>query len=153
MWIDPELWDEMRGGLTAFRGSKLWQPSGAPLVVASPENRRPVHMPERVQQEIDDYFEKRFGIRFRQRSLFATGSFGEARLHGVVRAITPQAPFCFCWSPSSADLFEEYGAKPDAKPLVAWLEELQFRCDGLSDALRSGHEVMLVGPAFLAEVL
>jgi hypothetical protein len=153
MWNDAEQWNAMRAGSLAFRGSSHWQANGGPVVISSPEDRRPVHMPQAAQRAIDDYFEQKFGLRFRQRSLFATGNGAEARQHGVVRALTPLEPFCFCWSPVSADLFEEFQAKAEAFAFSDWLDSLQFQCDDLAAALRSGHEIMLVGPAFRAEVV
>ena len=115
---------------------------------SSPENRVPVSMQQHTQVEIDDWFETHFGVRFRQRSIFSTGSFEVARNYardtGEVRVLRPTADYCFCWSPLCEDLFGEYIDSPSGESIPMLLKRLEFRCDDLASAILSNNEIMLV---------
>lgn len=116
-----------------------------------------MHMPPEVQIEIDNWFESRFGVRFRQRSIFSTGSMEVAREYargtGEVRVLRPEVDFCFCWSPLCVDLYGAYEDADRHESISALLEHLQFRCDDLSSAIRSKHEIMLVCSSVQARAL
>lgn len=147
IWNPAADWARLSDGLPLLRG--LATRAGADFVtMASPADRTPVHMPASVQMEMDDWFEGRFGVRFRQRSIFSTGSWEVARDYaggtGEVRVLCPAADFCFCWSPLCADLYGAYEATDSREPISTLLERLHFRCDDLSSAIRSSHEIMLV---------
>jgi hypothetical protein len=105
-------------------------------------------MPLGVQRLMDDWFETRFGVRFRQCSLFATGDISVARDHakggGEVRHLCPVSSYSFCWSPLCDDLFHMYEQTAATEPVEELLERLNFRCEGMADAIASGNEIMLV---------
>ena len=105
-----------------------------------------------VQVCMDDWFEGRFGLRYRKRSLFCTGNRAAAEGYclplGEVRRIVANDDYSFCWSPLAPDLYEEW-LKSDGE-VHALLDSLQYRCDGLTEAIASGNEIMLVGDSFLA---
>lgn len=105
-------------------------------------------MPLHVQAEIDDWFEAHFGVRFRQRSIFSTGSLEVARDYardtGEVRVLRPTADYCFCWSPQCEDLYGEFMNSPSDESIPMLLKRLEFRCDDLASAILSNNEIMLV---------
>lgn len=155
-WNFAVDWDNLSDGLLLLRGFRA-RASGEVVILSSPSDRSPVHMPLVVQVEIDNWFELRFGVRFRQRSLFCTGSMDVARDYarsdGEVRALRPNAVFSFCWSPLCVDLYGAYMDAVKCEPITDLLERLQFKCDDLSSAIRSGHEIMLVCDSVLAQTL
>lgn len=146
----PEQWDALVEGMKLYRGFSTRQPD-ASIQVRSPTNRLPVDMPLTVQNEMDDWFFINFGIRFRQKSIFATGSLDVAlryARHGEVRTVRPISTFHFCWGSRSTDLFEVYDRKKETYSVIEILQGADFQSDDLAGALRSGHEIMLVGDAF-----
>ncbi len=118
------------------------------VTISSPTDRFPVNMPLCVQLEIDNWFEAKFGVRFRQRSLFCTGSIEVARgythMVGEVRTLRAVEDFCFCWSPLCDDLYGAYETSSHNESIGELLSRLQFRCDDLISAIRSQNEIMLV---------
>jgi hypothetical protein len=156
IWFEAVQWDELSGEQPLYRGfSKKIE--GVSVQISSPENRSPVSMPLGIQTEMDNWFENRFGMRFRQRSLFATGSLEAATHyaadHGEVRVLRPIAPFCFCWSEQCADLYEEYENMPRDESIPELLQRLEFKCVDLDQALQSSHEIMLIGTTFQADLI
>lgn len=153
-WFQPEQWACLTQNLPVFRGTGQTKPERT-VQVASPQDRIPVSMPKLVQKEIDDCFEKMFGLRFRQKSLFVTGSFdvaeGYAKDYGEVRTIRPSAPFCFCWGLHSKDLYFEYMEMPHGESIEDLITRLDFRTSDLIQAIQLGHEIMLVGESFGSE--
>lgn len=123
--------------------------------ISSPSDRKPLNMPLEIQKEIDDSFEKAFGVRFRQRSLFGTGSLeiakGYAKERGEVRILRPLEPFCYCWSPKSQDLYLEYTESLDNESVESMISRLCFQTENIAAAINQGHEIMLVGSAFEAK--
>lgn len=97
---------------------------------------------------MDDWFFNRFGMRFRESSLFGTGDLvtaqGYAKDWGQVRRLEPKDKFCFCWSPDCADLYNEFVNSRSTESVEDMLERLDFQCNDLGAAIRSHNEVMLV---------
>ena len=147
IWVPPHSWCEQVNGQMLYRGFSR-RVEGRVLTIASPELRQPRNMPVDVQTSIDNWFERKFGIRFRQRSLFATGSLEIAESYaserGEVRSLEPQADFCFCWSEECVDLYSEYQQSYSGESIDQLMERLDFRCDNLDYALRTGNEIMFV---------
>lgn len=150
MWMCAENWNELTRGKRVLRGAK-WGSAGKEVSIASPVNRTPVSMPLYIHMRIDDYFESRFGLRFRSRSLFATGSPMIAKQYGEIRSLIATRDFCFCWSPHATDLYEEVALNRGSNESIEdMLARLSYRCDDLAGAIESGNEIMLVGAAFVA---
>jgi hypothetical protein len=149
MWLEAGQWSVATDGRTALRGAN-WGSEEPVLIVPSPANRMPVSTPLHVHMLVDDFFERRFGVRFRSRALFATSNPTTAAKYGAVRQLVPQADFCYCWSPVVADLFEELLHKDPNEPFGDFLDRMSYRCHDLAGALESGNEVMLVGAKFEA---
>ena len=154
LWFQPAQWASLTENLPVFRGTGQTKPERE-VQIGSPQDRTPVNMPKLVQKEIDDCFEKMFGLRFRQRSLFVTGSFNVAKVYakdyGEVRTIRPSTPFCFCWGLNSKDLYFEYMEMPHGESIEDLIIRLDFRTGNLAQAIQSGHEIMLVGESFISE--
>ncbi len=146
-WKTPKSWIADVGGHVLYRGFAKICGEDSKLI-SSPVNRVPKHMPPEVQVRIDDWFETRFGVRFRQRSIFSTGSIEIAKQYaqdwGEVRVLRPLNTYAFCWSRNSVDLFGEYEEKANGETVEAWLDRLEFTTDDISGAIESKREVMLV---------
>ncbi|MBB3119809.1 hypothetical protein [Pseudoduganella violacea] len=153
IWFKPDEWDTLTQNMPIYRGTKHVE-AGETIHICSPENRTPVSMPLDVQREMDDCFERAFGVRFRQRSLFASASLDVAKSYaggsGEVRILRPTAPFCFCWGLHSKDLYFAYEDMPDKESITGLIERLSFKNTRLLDAITSRNEIMLVGEEFRA---
>jgi hypothetical protein len=156
IWHPADSWKTASGGRPLFRGFS--KPSENPIIcIQSPLNRVPLNMPPDVQTKMDDWFFKRFGMRFRESSLFVTGDVHVAKGYagdwGQVRRLEPKARFSFCWSPKCADLYNEFENSPNTESVDALLARLDFQCDDLRAAILSNHEIMLVCPAVKATLI
>lgn len=116
--------------------------------------RQPKNMPIPLHEAADDWFSRQFGVRFRGAALFCTGSQATARSHGRLYRIYPVGGFQFCWSPSVGDLhvWATQNALLDGPPaaLVESLKELDYREDGLAEAITSGCEIMVACSRYYA---
>lgn len=105
-------------------------------------------MDRAVHREMDDWFESTMGTRFRERSLFATGSIAMASLYkgsrGEVRRLRPVSEFAFCWSPKVEDLFHHH-RDLGGMGVQALLTQAGYKMTDLRDAASSGCEIMLIG--------
>ncbi|MCI3208806.1 MULTISPECIES: hypothetical protein [Pandoraea] len=156
IWYPGDSWGEVSGGLPLFRGFS--RPSNNQVIdIQSPSNRLPQNMPLDVQSRMDDWFFKRFGMRFRESSLFATGDITTAQSYagdrGQIRQLKPKDRFCFCWSPECADLYNEFEYSGRTESVEALLDRLSFQCDELEEALLSHNEIMLVCTAVEATLV
>lgn len=156
IWHPADSWNEASGGLPLYRGFS--RPTDGPVIfIQSPSNRVPLNMPPDVQTRMDDWFFVRFGMRFRESSLFATGDLHAARSYatdrGQVRRLAPEEQFCFCWSPKCADLYNEFESSKGPESVDALLARLEFRCEDLEAAILSHHEIMLVCPSVQATLV
>ncbi len=154
IWNSENKWEELTSGLKVLRGFGMHASEQA-ITICSPVARTPVNMPQSVQVELDNWFESRFGVRFRQRSIFATGSFEVAQSYardaGEVRALRPATDFCFCWSPLCEDLYGAYEESSSSESISEMLDRLEFRCDDLHSAILSENEIMLICSSVKAE--
>lgn len=153
IWISPDKWDLITKKKPVYRGTSNSN-SRTVMNISSPINRQPVNMPSDVQLKIDDIFESSFGIRFRERSLFSTGSLEVAKSYtgnyGEVRKIRPVEPFCFCWGLHSTDLYFEYMRASEHETICDMIHRLNFKIDDISRAIDLQCEIMLVGSNFQA---
>lgn len=73
------------------------------------KDRKPTDTLEIVHQIVDRYFEKKFGVRFRSNSVFATSTSSLAEefagKYGSLYVIFPKGNFSFAWSPNVKDLY------------------------------------------------
>jgi hypothetical protein len=156
IWYAADSWKTASRGKPLFRGFS--RPSADPVIrIQSPSNRVPKDMPRDVQIEMDDWFFQRFGMRFRESSLFATGDPHTAQNYatdwGQVRQLEPKERFCFCWSPKCADLYNEFENPKRTESIEDLLVRLDFQCDDLEAAILSHNEIMLVCPDIEATLI
>lgn len=147
IWNHADSWNSSSEGLLLYRGFSQ-KAVDEIVLVDSPTNRQPVSMPRDVQVQMDDWFDGKFGVRFRQRSMFTSGSIstaqGYARGGGEVRVLRATQDYCFCWSPYCHDLYDEFSMM-NGESVTELLERLDFRSTDLAGAIRSKNEIMLVG--------
>jgi hypothetical protein len=142
-------------GIDDFR--TLWRGFGARSFhgiseIPAVKNRKPKNNSEDAHRVADSWFLEKFGVRYRSAALFCTGSKEVARHYGNIFAVIPSNGFTFCWSPKIRDLYSEISLsfiKPfDASSIINILEGGDYRISNLSDAIRSGCEIMVSAPRF-----
>jgi len=162
---DPYLNEVQRGSLgqyAMYRGVKRHNEPFIQKVTHS--ERRPADTPSRLHEYFNDYFEDRFGYRYRN-GIFASGSQEITEQYGNAYIIFPTGNFSIIWSSQVEDLYsvmEEWGidVEPDDDEDVdAYDESVEdFRRDVLTtyrpgrihEALRSKHEIMIETDGYYA---
>lgn len=112
-------------------------------------DREPRHSSLAFHQSADDWFQKRFGIRYRSQALFVTSrqlsASAYAHRHMHVVRVVPLSAYRFCWSPNISDLF--LASKPyvtsSEEEIWGFLNSISYLESDLSAAYECGHEVML----------
>jgi len=130
------------------------------------ENRRPQEMDPDMHIAINNYFTEAFGEPFRN-AIFTTGDEDSAGYFGSNYFIFPIGKFTFLWSPriddlnfAMHDLMEElYFLKlspippttaQKAEALIKALRQVDYRTDGLQEAIKSGNEIMIRAKEYYA---
>jgi hypothetical protein len=138
-----------------------------------PVNRTPLDTPLELHQICDDYFLKKFGIRFRSNATFACNDAIQSTEYGAAHILFPIGEFTICWSPDVSDLTyskvghlemsyyymtvadplypnsfptQEFNKEAYAEDVIAVLEDSGYRTDGLQEAIKSKNEVMIHAP-------
>lgn len=133
-------------GLSIYRGFNKVRAELA-IELSSPKNRRPRDNSLEVHAQADDWFEQRFGYRFRESSLFVTGDYENDKSyaeHGEVRVIQPLSDYVFCWSPKCCDLYGEVELSPQSESISDMMARLEFQCTDIYSAIKSGNEIMII---------
>lgn len=154
-----EFFGRTTGGLL-FRG--LQRELHEPRLVTPRTNRTPTDTSIDVHQVLDQAFHRRFGVRYRSNSIFATGDLSVARMYsaGDVAVALPVNGMRFCWSPEIDDLYEHMlrAMKDNAVEIPDEAERLDFCVEkaletyeqtNLAAAVNTGHEVMISSPVWL----
>lgn len=68
------------------------------------KDREPLNTPSWAQRAIDDWFEKKLGVRPRSSAVFAFNDDGPAELYGKLHIIIPVGDYKLIWSPEVLDL-------------------------------------------------
>ncbi|WP_267123035.1 hypothetical protein [Xanthomonas sacchari] len=153
-WNNHQALNDLAPELKLYRGFAGHDPRKT-IVISSPENRTPRDVPIEIQIMADNYFEEKFGIRFRQRGIFCSGDISVARNYANseadVRVISALTDFGFCWSPKVKDLYESLPYFDGTeKTFHSFLESANYKTSDLEAAIRSGNEIILVGDEFSA---
>jgi hypothetical protein len=124
------------------------------------ENRRPKDTSVDITNFINNYFEKKFGIRFRSNhSMMAAGSYEFARTFGKPFNVFPAGEYKFCWSPKIADLFSwiitsipivdedediffDVFNEGNFEKATKMLDKLEYKTTDLKEAIKSKKEIM-----------
>lgn len=154
LWFNVTEWETLSGGLPVYRGFSRPLANDSDIFLA-PVDRKPKNIPEQAHHIIDAWFLENFGINFRTRAFYGTGSLEKAQDHaqqdGEVGLLRPNADFSFCWSPHSYDLIGEYAQLESDDQIIEMLEKLEFTAENLEQAIMSGCEIMLASDSFIVE--
>lgn len=139
----------------ALRGLSHGNPIMHPYIGETPKNRQPKDMPLDLHRRADNWFQVKFGIRYRSQALFITGSKFIAIAHAhansekhVVRII-PISAYSFCWSPVIKDLFS-FGNSANGETIEEFLDSGKYSQTNLEEAIKSGNEIMLFCERYVA---
>jgi hypothetical protein len=77
-------------------------------------DRRPSDTPLPIHEFMDNWFYKKFGVKFRSNAMFATKS-QSARLYGDVYIVFPIGEFKYCYSSTIDDLYATIANKIESK--------------------------------------
>lgn len=104
---DKFFWRGQKRPLNYF--SYKWGERDVDMIVQAPrDDRIPRDTPKWAHKVVDDYFEKKFGMRARQTSLFTYHNVSEAHGYGQVHLIIPFGNDYTClWGPNTDDLTVE----------------------------------------------
>lgn len=121
-----------------------------PFVAPIRKDRRPRDLEFELHEAADDWFLKRFGVRFRSQSLFVTSLHVVASGYGpqTVR-ILPLGDYRYCWSRTTSDLISILKGAAVGQ-VQGLLDAAQYVDVDLAAAHRAGHEVMLYCDEYIA---
>lgn len=154
----PFLEESKKAGFL-YRGI---QPDGEDLHVNDSDGKKLVYIQKRVRQDrvprdmpkpahhaLDDWFDKKFGIKARSQCVFAYGGElyprGTIKEYGDAHIIFPIGEMQYVWSPEIEDLFvsmeaDEITSREDVIRLV---DESGYKSTGLDEAMKFGNEIMI----------
>ena len=141
----------------ALDNDRLWRGFGKKVIqpgslMHARLDREPKHNSKVVHRVADNWFFEKFGRRYRSQAYFCTGAQDVAKHYGNVYEVFPLNGFNFCWSPKIRDLFTEVSLSfidpCDTPAIIDLLERGDYREVGLTDAIRSGCEIMVCAPGF-----
>ena len=150
-------------GRKLFRAHSTKHLTGSTGVISNPNlqrARKPRDMPLATHQILNEWFVDRFGIAYREKSLFCTGdaliAAGYVTGDSSLILIEPVGDYSVCYSSKCKDLFGIYqfywsNSDPSALEIRTRLDGLDFvqhHNGGLGEAAASGCEVMLVADSF-----
>jgi hypothetical protein len=78
-------------------------------------DRRPSDTPLPIHEFMDNWFYKKFGVKFRSNAMFATKSQGSAQTYGDVYIVFPIGEFKYCYSSTIDDLYSTIANKIESK--------------------------------------
>ena len=78
-------------------------------------DRKPTDTPLPIHEFMDNWFYKKFGVRFRSNAMFATKSQGRAQIYGDVYIVFPIGEFKYCYSSTIDDLYATIANKIESK--------------------------------------
>lgn len=133
------------------------------IVVKYPRtNRRPLTTNKAMHDAADEYFKKKFGVKFRSESIFASRSTTLAKYYGDIYAIFPLDKVSFAWSEKVEDFTNDslnykqrklgHASKEDLSPeqFEKMMDSFEYHVndDSLSEAFFKfrdfkGHEIMI----------
>lgn len=111
------------------------------VILKTRKDRKPRDSSIELHNEADEYFFKKFGIKFRSQSIFCTGDIQSAKKYGKVAKIKPIGDSQICWSPKCFDLIE----KEDFHWMTTeeFILENEYQIGNLDKAIESGNEIMI----------
>lgn len=139
---------------TLFRGVRNSVPNQ--FVMARPEERQPTDTPYNDHVIADDFFYKKFGVKYRSNAFFVTGSTTQAENYGDVYVAFPLGPFSCCWSADVNDMTNDLSNWQDNAYLTGkttkltptqvtsnFFKQAKYGPGNIKKAIYSGNEIML----------
>ena len=131
-----------------YRGS--YKSNDGIIKVIPRKDRRPMSIYPKVQEILDNFFNKKFGWKPRSTGVFCTGDFEQAGQYGITYSFWPIGPFKFLWHPTVSDLFGALWTDNHSS-WSYWIDNpqrLEGFVKGYSDknfhrAIQSKHEIMI----------
>ncbi len=93
----------------------------------------------------NDWFQKKFSVRYRGQSLFCSGSRHTADAYsigGQSAIVLPVGNYSYCWSQRYFDMNTDF-EDGDSTDIIEFLADGDYINTGIHKAIRSRHEVML----------
>ena len=151
---------ESCGNRFLYRGSKTNENEPTLKKIKPRLDRVPRDMDANLHVMIDNYFEKKFGVRYRSEGVFGTGSIYNAEDYGTVFAMFPIGEFSFISSPRIVDLysnikmnetfknmfktpFDKNKFQHNQETINEYLQSKNYSSDNLAAALHKGNEIMI----------
>lgn len=142
--------------LVFYRGMSEEFPTDRVSLVVPRADRRPRNSSLAFHEAADQWFDSRFGVRYRSRGVFVTARPEAALIYAAspshVMRVIPLSTYKYSWSPSVSDLLfaatEYVDGAPD--PINAYLDRASYQQSDLDAAHASGHEVMLSCDRYVA---
>ena len=78
-------------------------------------DRKPTDTPLPIHEFMDNWFYKKFGVKFRSNAMFATKSTGSSQIYGTVYVVFPIGEFKYCYSTVVSDLYVDITSKIESK--------------------------------------
>jgi hypothetical protein len=78
-------------------------------------DRKPTDTPLPIHEFMDNWFYKKFGVKFRSNAMFVTKSRGSAQIYGDVYIVFPIGEFKYCYSSTIDDLYATIANKIESK--------------------------------------
>ena len=123
-------------------------------------DRKPLSTEPRLSKIVDDWFEKKFGFRARQETMFARGEnaqLSSLQGYGTPCVVFPIGSFEFVWSEKVFDLYTNLyipsnvtGTENITAAAEKFLEDAEFKSTGMDDAVQSRMEVLVKCPSYYA---
>lgn len=133
--------------LSFYRGVSARYETRHPTLHATRRDRLPRDMKPELHQLADEWFFKKFGIKYRSQSLFLSSdenvatSYAASAFH--VMRIIPIGEYSYCWSSSIQDLLQICITDQREENLLHTLENSNYKQTDLAQAHAYRHEVML----------
>lgn len=140
--------------LAFYRGTSKGEPSEAPYIGTTRKDRKPRNIANAIHLRADDWFENRFGVKYRSQALFLSSSRFTAQHYAasekhVVRII-PLGTYKYCWSPNVRDLLSRFKEPSAVDHVNDILGAAGYIESDLLGAHKSEHEVMLYCEKYIA---
>lgn len=133
--------------LAFYRGLSKNYEISQPTVHATRKNRLPRDMQQYIHEAADNWFFESFGVRYRSQSIFLSSNINIVSAYAAtpdhIARVIPLGPYRYCWSSQITDLLEICMHATDVNIFRDELANSRYKEEGLADAHRLGHEVML----------
>lgn len=107
------------------------------------QDRRAMDTFDDLHIDLDNWFNKKFGIKARTQSIFCFADPKDTENYGVPCIVFPIGPIKYVWSPNVPDLFYKIPRNISAKEVPSTMSALKYTDKRLSDMVTTRSEVMI----------